>query len=372
MKKKTHEEYVCEVNLVNNNIQVEEKYNGSLNKIKHSCKICGYEWFAAPNNILQGRGCPQCVGNIHKTHEQYVSEVAKKNLNVEVIDVYINNRKKIKHKCIICQYEWIARPDVILRGSECPQCVNIKKQLSLTKTNDKYVSELKQINPNIELIDMYNGSNTKIKHRCLVCGYTWSVTPNSILHGTGCPECDKIRKKRPHEEYVYKVSLVNQDIEVIEQYDGCFVPILHKCKLDGFEWMAYPNNVLKGQGCPQCSESSGERKIRQCLIKNDIAYVYQKIFKDCKDKNPLPFDFYLPDYNICIEYQGIQHYKPIEYFGGKNKFESQIKRDNIKREYCQQNDILLFEIPYYSDLNEELVKLYELIKIKHREKGVVI
>lgn len=361
MKKKTHEEYICEVNLINNNIQVEEKYNGSLNKIKHSCKICGYEWFATPNNILQGRGCPQCVGNAHKTHKQYVSELAKKNPNVEVIDTYTNNRIKIKHKCIICQYEWLARPDAILNGNGCPQCSNIRKQLGLTKTNDKYVSELKQINPNIEMIDIYNGSNTKIKHHCLVCGHIWFVTPNSILHGTGCPECGK-NKKATHEEYIYKVSLVNQDIEVIGQYRGSFVPILHKCKLDGFEWMAYPNNILKGQGCPQCSESYGERKIRQFLIGDNVIYVYQKIFKDCKDKRALPFDFYLPEYDICIEYQGIQHYKPIEYFGGQKTFENQILRDSIKREYCQKNNIFLCEIPYYSNIDDELIKLYNLIK----------
>ena len=65
------------------------------------------------------------------------------------------------------------------------------------------------------------------------------------------------------------------------------------------------------------------------------------MFEDCIDKRPLPFDFYLPEYNICIEYQGQQHYYPVEIFGGKNAFESQVLRDNIKREYCQKNNILL-------------------------------
>ena len=93
----------------------------------------------------------------------------------------------------------------------------------------------------------------------------------------------------------------------------------------------------------------------------DIVYVYQKIFKDCKDKNPLPFDFYLPEYNMCIEYQGQQHYYPVEIFGGKKTFEKQQKHDNIKKEYCQKNNITLFEIPYYSNLDEELLRLNDLI-----------
>lgn len=64
--------------------------------------------------------------------------------------------------------------------------------------------------------------------------------------------------------------------------------------------------------------------------------------------------FYLTDYNLAIEYQGEQHYRPIDYFGGKEKFEVQQKRDNIKRDYCKNNNINLLEIPYYKNVEEEL------------------
>ena len=61
---------------------------------------------------------------------------------------------------------------------------------------------------------------------------------------------------------------------------------------------------------------------------------------------PLKFDFYLPDYNCCIEYDGKQHFEPIDYFGGKNGFIKTQERDDIKNQYCKNNDIKLIRIPY--------------------------
>ena len=107
-------------------------------------------------------------------------------------------------------------------------------------------------------------------------------------------------------------------------------PILHRCLIDGYKWRISPANTLNGRGCPQCNESFGERKTRQWLNSRNIKYIYQKIFKDCKDIKPLPFDFYLPDYNICIEYDGMQHFTPIDYFGGQESFERTVKHDKIK------------------------------------------
>jgi hypothetical protein len=68
------------------------------------------------------------------------------------------------------------------------------------------------------------------------------------------------------------------------------------------------------------------------------------INENCKDKQKLPFDFYLPNYNICIEFNGEQHYKPIKWFGGEKTLEGIKKRDKIKMEYCQNNNIPLIII----------------------------
>jgi len=69
-------------------------------------------------------------------------------------------------------------------------------------------------------------------------------------------------------------------------------------------------------------------------------------FDNCKNKNPLPFDFYLPEHNICIEFDGEQHFKSISYFGGEKGFKNTQKNDLIKTSYCKENNIKLIRINY--------------------------
>lgn len=360
-KKRTHEEYVEEVFKINPYIEVVGEYINANTKILHRCRIDGYEWFARPNHILRGVGCSMCYGNIKKSHDLYVEELSKINPNVEVIGEYINNKTKILHRCRIDGCEWYAAPSNMLNGKGCPVCSGKKK-----RTHDEYVEEITKLNPNIEVVGEYIDCNTKILHRCKIDGCEWYATPNNILRGKGCPKCSG-NKKKSHEEYVDDVYSINKNIEVLGTYINAQTPILHRCKICGCEWYATPNAILSGTGCPKCKTSKGEKNISLWLDKMDISYEQQKSFQDCKDVKSLPFDFYLPECNICIEYQGQQHYYPVDYFGGEERFKLQQKHDNIKREYCQKNNIFLFEIPYYSVLDDELIKLYDLINIKEKE-----
>ena len=74
----------------------------------------------------------------------------------------------------------------------------------------------------------------------------------------------------------------------------------------------------------------------------------KKRFNDCKDKKPLPFDFYLPEYNICIEFDGQHHYRDIF---GISKLENTQSHDNIKNLYCYNNDIKIIRIPFWEGSN---------------------
>lgn len=137
-------------------------------------------------------------------------------------------------------------------------------------------------------------------------------------------------------------------------YVSANIPILHKCLIDGYEWSVSPSNLLSGHGCPKCNDSKGEKQVSLWLDNHHILYEKQKRFKDCCNIKPLPFDFYLPKQNICIEYDGEQHFKPKDHFGGQNGFEKRVKNDNIKNEYCKKNGISLLRIPYYKNVEEEL------------------
>jgi len=130
-------------------------------------------------------------------------------------------------------------------------------------------------------------------------------------------------------------------------YIDTLTPIKLLCKEHGaFE--IKPINLISGSICKLCKSSSkGESKVENILIERKIKYIKEKTFEDCRGtKRPLPFDFYLPDYNICIEFDGVQHYKPVERFGGIEGFNEVVKNDNIKNNYCLSNNIKLIRISY--------------------------
>lgn len=362
-RKKTHEEYVAEVAIVNSDIEVVGKYNGNKIKIFHRCKIDGYEWMAIPTSILRGTGCPRCAGNERYGHEEYVKRVSEINPDIEVVGEYINNCTPILHRCKIDGHEWMARPNQILRGIGCPLCGAEKSADKRKKTHEQYVKDVEEINQGIEVVDEYIDDTTKILHKCKLDGYEWMAKPNNILHGKGCPRCAKV-ERYGHEGYVKRVLDINQNIEVVEEYVNDATKILHRCKIDGCVWSAAPNNILHGSGCPKCNTSKGENIIATWLNNNNIAYKPQETFDDCRDKKVLRFDFHLLDYGILIEYNGIQHYEPIEFFGGQEGVEGVVRRDKIKEDYCRNNNIPLIVIPYYADIYEELDKMCESIIAK--------
>ena len=351
--KKTHEEYVAELAVKNPNVIVLEQYIGANTKILHRCIKDNYEWKTSPHSLLNGNGCPKCSNRVHRTHDEYVVDLSNVNKNIEVIEEFVGVNKPILHRCLKCSYEWKAKPSQVLLGTGCPRCAGILK-----KSHEEYVCEVLLINSDIDVIGTYVDAKTPILHRCNIDGYEWHVRPDNILNGKGCPECANQNRhaamRMTHSEYVTKVSEINQNIVVIGIYVNARTPILHRCKIDGHEWSTTPDHILRGQGCPKCNASKGENTIRQWLIEHNVKFDSQKRFNDCCDKNPLPFDFYLPDYNYCIEYDGVQHFEPIDYFGGQEAFERTVEHDNMKNEYCKNNGIELLRIPYFKNVEEEL------------------
>lgn len=103
-------------------------------------------------------------------------------------------------------------------------------------------------------------------------------------------------------------------------------------------------------GCQQMSH--GERIIFNLLTQYNVTFVSQKTFDDCRYNRKLPFDFYLENYNIIIEYDGEQHFRAVDFFGGEEEFNARKQRDAIKTNYCKEHDIRLIRIPYYYTKDE--------------------
>lgn len=299
-----------------------------------------------------------------KTHEEYVDEAFIKNPNIEVVGEYINLNTKIKHKCKVCGNEWDAYPSNILNGHGCPKCGNNKRSASLSFTREEYINKISYINPNIELIGDYKNANVKVLHRCKICGNEWMPYPSNILSGKGCMKCFSKKnadiRRKTQNTYIKQVNEINKDIEVVGDYIGAKIPIKHKCKICAYEWNSSPDSILHNHGCPKCIESNGEKKVREYLQDRSIEFVYQYTFDDCKYKKKLPFDFYIPKFNICIEYDGIQHYELVDYFGGYENFMQIQIRDQIKNAYCSNHNIQLIRIKYDESVVEVLDSAFVL------------
>lgn len=352
---KSEEEYKKELEKRNPKLKIVGKYSGAKVKTTHLCTKHNITWDITPDNALKGTGCKICgheaIGERNSmSYDTYIQRLQKVNPNIICIGEYKNATTKVKHKCLIDGYEWEAKPSNILFGFGCPKCGGHMK-----RTHDDFIDEVERVNTDVEILGRYENSHTKIKTRCKKCGYTWDAFPATLLRGAGCIKCgfkktaDALRKSQ--EKYEEQVKNINSDIEVIGEYVTTTTPILHRCLACGNEWMAYPNNILKGHGCPRCKESLGEKYISEYLDNKDIVYERQKRFDGCKDKRRLPFDFYLPEYNACIEYDGLQHYNTIDFFGGEEGFDYRSKHDRIKNEFCENNDIRLLRIMYGQDID---------------------
>ena len=235
---------------------------------------------------------------------------------------------------------------------------------SLGKTTEQFIKETKIIHGNkydYSLVD-YKGSKTKVKIICPIHG-AFEQTPSNHLHKThpqGCPYCCNTKKKNT-EEFIKKSKEIwgNKYDYSLVNYKNNREKVKLKCLKHNLIFEQTPKKHYLGEGCPLClNKSKKEEEIDIFLRKHNINFIREHRFKDCKYKNSLPFDFYLPDNNIVIEYQGEQHFKQSR---RGEKLEDRQMKDQIKRDYCKNNNITEIEINYFDNLNEQLYNLLKII-----------
>ena len=207
----------------------------------------------------------------------------------------------------------------------------------------------------------YVNNKIEVEILCNIHGIFYQ-RPDSHLRGIGCIKCGTERSKKNQSKYIKiviedfnKYHNFKYDYSLIENdYKNAHTKVNIICKKCGNIFYQTPDTHLRC-GCPRCRESKGEILINDFLLENNINYERQKKFDGCIYKSALFFDFYLIDYNICIEYDGLQHYKEIERFGGKSQFIISKKRDKIKNNFCDKNNIILIRIKYDEDITEKLI-----------------
>lgn len=369
-KRKTQDEYVNELAVKNPIVKLVGKYINNRTPVMHYCEAHDIYWDAVPSNVLRGNGCKKCrserIGNaLRKSKERYIQELALNNPTIKLVGTYVGTNIPTEHYCEIHKTISKIAPYNALHGAGCVQCHSEKIGNHRRKSEHEYVAELGVKNPTVKLVGTYVNANTPVAHYCEVHQIVWDISPTAALQGQGCQYCKSERignaLRKSEDQYVKELLMVNPNIILCGKYQNSNTPTLHRCLIHDYEWSPTPSNVLREHGCPKCNESKGEAQITQWLRQHKIINTPQKRFLECFDTKPLPFDFYIQELNVCIEYQGEHHYRPVN-FGGisdeeaYNNFLITQHHDEIKRNYCTSNNIKLICIPYFENVDEYLNK----------------
>ena len=345
-------------------------------------------------------------------------ELSKKELDklvdskLEYIGIIPSSKKILVYKCdehgVVKQ-----RFDVhIKHNNKCVKCPRVKKLYTNDYINELMLSRCVKYDIIFEK-DIY-GVSDFIKLKCKEHGLFKQRIHNHFNIGNNCPKCSS-KKEIVLNSDIFKV-LSDKNINIIE-YKGYRDDSIFNCDLHGY--FNSKIETIKKNGCPMCNvdkrnsrnickfienskkiwsnvidfdydhmlfignkvklyseitgwieqnrsnhingylpkNSTGELVIKNIFNNRNIIYNEQKTFDNCKNKNKLRFDFYLPEKNICIEFNGKQHYEPIEFFGGTDRFEEQQINDNIKVDFCRNNNIELIVISYKDSILEKIKEI---------------
>jgi len=214
------------------------------------------------------------------------------------------------------------------------------------KHNDKYDYSMVE----------YKNTTHKIKIICKEHG-VFLQRPSAHLSGQGCMKCRLDNRRMGLNTFLQRCKDIHgdkYDYSLVTEYKNSLMKVKIICKKHGVFEISPEHHTNRKQGCSICKESIGEKLISKYLDDNNIEYKREYVFSDCKNIKELRYDFYLPKYNLCIEYNGIQHYEPIEHFGGMNTLINQRIKDKIKVEYCKNNNIQLLIIRYDEVIEDKL------------------
>ena len=352
-------------------------YKGNRYSVIVTCPTHG-DFSINSANHLQGRGCKLCAfekisKDRTKTLDEFIAQA--KLVHGDKYDYskveYVDSYSKV---CIICPIhgEFWQTPASHLKGG-CKECSKITQSLNRTKTLDEFIAQAKLVHGDkydYSKVE-YKNSNEKICIICPIHGEFWQIPSSHISNASGCPKCAN-NQRYSKEEFIETAKLVHGDkydyskVEYKNNYTKVCI-ICDKTDKNGIqhgEFFTTPHTHLKGSQCPKCKfYSKLEEEVRKILKENNINYIEQKTFEGLKHINNLKIDFYLLDYNIAIECQGLQHFAPINFGGNIDKekmFETNILRDKIKKDFCEKNNIRLL---YYT---HEKIKDKKLIKTKER------
>ena len=220
------------------------------------------------------------------------------------------------------------------------------------KTKQEVIAEFVTIHGNVydySLVEYVN-TMTPVRIICPIHGQ-FIQTPNNHRRGQRCGECKKESQRKRNishrKDTKHFISLANSVHGATYDYSRVNyvnqqTKITIVCKKHG-PFDQRPGNHTQGQGCPKCRQSKGESSVTSALTSLGVVYEEEKRFDDCRNVRPLPFDFFLPNNNVLIEFDGSQHFRQAP-FQTNDAFDQLQQNDNIKTKYAKDHGFCLIRL----------------------------
>lgn len=368
----TFEEYHKRLSEATTTIIPISDYIGWNKPIRYKCLVCDNEWdVKEARYVPRGYGCPCCANKkkrevltkIHhnnlKSEEQFRNELLVKQPNLIPNDTYTNKNTKYHCICKIHNCDVYKTPDKYLNANQgCDICSVERNKCATRYTDESYKEKAYSLNENIKIVSKYQNIKEKVHVKC-----KWNPIAETLIWNKpcGCPNCSGNAIKTP-ENFESELKITHPELKLLSPYIRANRKLHILCTDCNRDFMVTPNKLQQGQHCPYCKISHGESVIRSILTKLSIEFEMQKRFDDLKGVGgrKLSYDFYLPTYNLLVEYQGEQHKKPVVFKGTNKKtsllsFKKQQEHDRRKCEYAKENNIELLEIWYWDFNNIEQI-----------------
>ena len=318
-----------------------------------------------PNDHLRGRGCNTCYLESKWSNTDEFIEKAKKVHGDKYTYDNVDYKGSDKLVDITCPKhgDFPQSPSNHLQGRGCEDCFYENKR----SNTDKFIENAKKVHGDKYTYDKvdYKTNKQDVIITCPKHG-DFPQPPSSHLQGNGCRDCHFESKRSNTDEFIEKAKKVHGDKYTYDNvdYKGSDEIVYITCPKHG-DVPQSPTNHLRGSGCPRCSESKGELIIAKLLNTLEIQYDRGKRFENCRGFcKTLPFDFYLPEFNAVIEYDGLQHYEPVKRFGGDETFKKTQIYDEIKNKYCKDSGIKMIRIPHTIKFDDILPLIKNELQIK--------
>lgn len=337
-------------------------YNGILKKITIVCPK-GHLFEQSPDHHLyRNQGCPFCLPNKKLTQTEFLQRMMKLYGNSLIFDkaIYQNNFTNVS---VICPKHggFTKVPSELFIGNGCVKCsFDIKKTAGETVriSQEDFINNIDKHYPKrfSFVKSVFRGIMEPFIITCYKHGDILVNQARNIVRFEPCAECEQILKQNNFIKRAKEIHGDKYDYSKVI-YNLCHKKVIIICKKHG-DFLMKPNSHLNRNGCPECRISKGENIISQFLTNHNIDFGKEKKFKDCKDKSLLRFDFYLPDFNTCIEFDGYWHFHPYKH--DSKRLENIQRRDRIKNIYCRENHIPLIRISNLKLIEQTLTSILKL------------